>query len=334
MAITEAPFEKEKELHEWAASNIGDFLPGAICIPGFTISTMAGKHGCPDAFAFNLRDREWFVIESELLVHRVWPHIAEQVTRYVVAVQNPLTLRKIRDRLFEHLLEQGSAEEAAKELGTTPERLLQQIEIFIEGTPPEIVVFIDDTNKDLEDMVHALKAGTRVFRIQKFIVNGHPEYHSSDRNAPVIETEGGDEGKASATANEALEALGGAELVASVRGFKCYRLSGDGSIVTVRRSKFYESSNDYWYAISERALDYFEEYGVTHVVFVMAREGLVTVPLSVLEEYFNAAAGTSKNPDGSIRQYHILISPGPESELLTKADAAGISVADSYLAFE
>ena len=34
-------------------------------------------------------EHEWYVIEAELLSHGVWPHIAEQIARFVVATQNP-----------------------------------------------------------------------------------------------------------------------------------------------------------------------------------------------------------------------------------------------------
>ena len=78
MSILEADFDNEKELENWVKANIGDFLPGSICIPGCSITTMSGKAGVPDGFAFNLEENEWYVIEAELLKHGVWPHIAEQ----------------------------------------------------------------------------------------------------------------------------------------------------------------------------------------------------------------------------------------------------------------
>ena len=102
--FSEATFDNEEELQNWAFSSIDTFLPQSYLMSGFQISTISGKNGVPDGFAFDFENREWCLIECELLGHGVWPHIAEQITRFVVALQNPETLRKIRDRLFEYIL--------------------------------------------------------------------------------------------------------------------------------------------------------------------------------------------------------------------------------------
>ena len=122
MAISEAQFDSEQELHDWAVANIHTFLPNAIFIRGFQVTTTSGKKGVPDGFAFNFHDREWFVIESELLQHGVWPHIAEQIVRFVVAMQNPQSRRKVRDRIFEHLIETNQSNAVAVVLQTNLER--------------------------------------------------------------------------------------------------------------------------------------------------------------------------------------------------------------------
>jgi hypothetical protein len=124
----------------------------------------------------------WYVIEAELLSHGVWPHIAEQLPRFVVAMQNPATRRTIRDILFESITENDYVDEACNDLNTTPKRLLQQIGLFIEGIDPEVLVLIDETNQDLQDQAHALSAQIKIFRVKKFLVNGKPVYHSFPRS--------------------------------------------------------------------------------------------------------------------------------------------------------
>ena len=89
MPLSEANFDNEMELQTWMKANITHFFPGSFWINGFHISTISGKQGIPDGFAFNLEDRSWSVVECELLAHGVWPHIAEQLTRFVVAIRNP-----------------------------------------------------------------------------------------------------------------------------------------------------------------------------------------------------------------------------------------------------
>ena len=99
MGMNEADFENEQELEDWTFENIRTFLPESYLVKGFQISTVSGKNGVPDGFGFSFENRDWHLIECELLKHGVWPHIAEQITRFVVALQNPDTIRKIRDRL-------------------------------------------------------------------------------------------------------------------------------------------------------------------------------------------------------------------------------------------
>ena len=189
MAIVEAEFEAERELESWVKGEFSTFLPASVLTDGFLVSTPSGKKGVPDGFAFDFEGRQWYVIECELLKHGVWPHIAEQVTRFVVAMKNPGSLRTVRDRLFEHVMQVGTSDDVARQLGCVPERLLQEIELFVEGIRPHFVIFIDKTNKDLQDMASALDAPTLVYRIQKFLVDGRPEYHSPDRNLPTLMSE-------------------------------------------------------------------------------------------------------------------------------------------------
>ena len=83
MGIIEAVFDNEAELEGWAFANLSQFLGDCIFLDKCQIKTTAGKGGVPDGFAFNFAAKEWHLLECELLSHGVWPHIAEQVTRFV-----------------------------------------------------------------------------------------------------------------------------------------------------------------------------------------------------------------------------------------------------------
>src|SRR5438132_278474 len=104
MPISEAVFDDERELQDWAVKNASDFLGECVQLNGFLITTPSGQGGVPDGFAFNFDQSAWYLIECELLNHGVWPHIAEQITRFAVALKNPRTLRNIRDKLFEYVI--------------------------------------------------------------------------------------------------------------------------------------------------------------------------------------------------------------------------------------
>ena len=168
MAIVQCKFENEAELEKWVFQNLTHFLGDCMPLEKFTLVTASGKGGVPDGFVFNFVEREWCLIECKLLKHGVWPHIAEQISRLVVAVQNPDTLRSIRDRLFEKILASGRAKDVAIKMETAAERLMQQLELFVEGVQPNIVIFIDETNQDLSDFAHALATPVQVYRVNKF----------------------------------------------------------------------------------------------------------------------------------------------------------------------
>ena len=330
MAIKEASFDAEEELHTWVSDNLETFLPGTKYLKGIYIRTVSGKHGKPDGFGINFRTRNWYILESELLSHGVWPHIAEQLTRYVVAAQNVETRRLIRDHIFETILEEGLEKEVCGLLETTSTRLLQELEVFVKTVEPELVVFIDDTNRDLKDMAHALSAQVKIFRVKKYEVDGVPDYHSPDQYSPSVETEASMGRGVEISEYDVLKQLGGGDIYRTEGRFKVYQLES-GKRIHIKRSKFHERYNYYWYALTMMAWDNIHEYGVKEIIFVMGEEGFVCVPVDIIEEYLDHTF-TSKDEEGSIQQYHLYISPGPEVTLFSNQDDTSFNLSDKYKA--
>ena len=65
---------------------------------------------------------------------------------------------------------------------------IQRIETIVESQTPDIAIFIDEINEDLEDMIEALNATVKVFKVQKYQANGQIEYLSPDGNKSAVET--------------------------------------------------------------------------------------------------------------------------------------------------
>ncbi len=334
MAILELAFDNEQDLENWAFGNLYSFLGKTLLLKKFLIETPAGKGAVPDGIAFNFSDGKWYVLECELIGHGVWPHIAEQITRFVVALQNPHSLRRIRDRVFERVMEDDIASEIAEQLETSTDRLLQQIELFIEGVRPQVVIFIDDTTQDLEDFARALEIPTAIYRVKKFQVNNQLEFYSPDSTAPVLLTEPDDRGKASHQDIEVIEALGGGRLhpESGRRRFRAFQLN-DGRIIQLKRSKYRERNDYYWYGINPSTLDKSEEIGTSHYIFVLGTWGFVTVPIETVREYCTSTK-VSKNPDGTIRHYHVLISPEPEPEMYWSNESPRFDLSEFAQSFE
>ena len=70
----------------------------------------------------------------------------------------------------------------------------------------------------------------------------------------------------------------------------------------------------------------------THVVFILGDSGFVVVPLDTINEYLKTTK-VSKNPDGSIRHYHVLISNDLEPELYWSSDTPRFQLADVFETF-
>ena len=329
MSITNASFEIEQELADWVSANITRFIPDCTYLPGFQVTTSSGKRGVPDGFAFSFLDRRWYIVEYELIRHGVWDHITEQVVRFKVATENPQTMRDIRDALHDYVLEDETRiTEVCSVLNTNRDHLLQQLEAFIEGNSPQVVIFIDEKNQDLEDMAEAI-GGIDVYRVQKFIAEGKNHYYSGEEHTPVISTDLPQRNEGTASEFDALEALGGGRLLMNIRGWKAYSLTS-GGIINVRRSRYYPRHDYYWYGISPSALEYCQEHDVDHVVFIMGTEGLVKVPLNTVEQFLEGTKTTDYS-DGTVRHYHCLISASPKPELYYSEEVTRFSLKEYFV---
>ena len=88
MSIEKRIYNNEAELHSWVETKVQYFFGDVIYLKGFQITTRRNKAGIPDGYILDLTNQSWTIIESELLVHGVWDHIAEQIVRFIVASQN------------------------------------------------------------------------------------------------------------------------------------------------------------------------------------------------------------------------------------------------------
>jgi hypothetical protein len=206
----------------------------------------------------------------------------------------------------------------AQRIETTPERLLQRIELFIEGVQPQIVIFMDDTNQDLTDFAHGLATSVRVYRVKKLLVDGEPEYYSPDRAMPAVTTTPEPPVPAGSQAYNVIEQLGSGKPITGHGRFVCYELA-DGRVVHVKYSKYHAKQDYYWYGINPNTLKQADELNVTHLAFVMGEWGFALVPRAIVKAFCEHTA-TTLNPDGTIRHYHALISSPPEPELYWSGD--------------
>ncbi len=314
MAIQPCKFDNENELHSWVESQVKEFFGDVIYVPGtFFINTKGKKGGRPDGLVLDMANSSWTIVESELLQHGVWDHIAEQIIRFVVAAKNPETIRRVRDAFLEKIESEDQIGLMCQKIGIPRQRLVHRIEQVLETGTPDIAIFIDEINDDLRDFVAALAATARIYRVQKYNVNERIEYAAS--NGCHAQFERTVEEVQDNLLNDitVLDLLGGGELALNLGGVKLFDLA-NGERIAIRKSKYYERSDDYWFGITPLVLEKYRQNKLTHVVFVLGWDGLFKVPLATLEKYIEKAY-TPQGAGGTIKHYNIIIKGTPEPRL-------------------
>lgn len=333
MAIEQRLFDNENELHNWVAENITTFFGDVLYVPGsFFITTKRNKRCKPDGYILDIQNSAWTIIESELLKHGVWEHIAEQIMRFIVAATSDATKRKIRDVFFDVIESKGLIPHFSETLGITQHRLIQRIENIIEGQTPDIAIFIDEVNEDLEEMIEALNATVKVFKIQKYLVNNAVEYLPPEGTNTSIETSVEEVADVKANIAETLELLGGGQPAGNIGNIRFYVLENDEKI-SIKYSKYYPGDKYYWYGITPSTLEKYENQSLSHLVFILGTEGVVKLPYSVLKEYLEET-NKSLNPDETIRHYHVVIKNEPKHMLWIRQDKPSWDVEDYFFIIE
>lgn len=88
------PFESEAELEPVVLNNYEYiFGPDSILLAKKLIKRPDGSGTIPHAFAVDLLQRTWYLVETELSSHGVWTHIAPQVAN---SSSRPLRCRRER----------------------------------------------------------------------------------------------------------------------------------------------------------------------------------------------------------------------------------------------
>jgi len=311
-------FNNEKEIQDYVEGNIEIFFGKVIFLPGdFFIFTPNDKKAKPDGFIIDLDNYSWSILETERIEHGVWDHIGEQLMRFIVASKNIKSQRIIRDKCFEKLKNEDLILFYSKKLKIAESELLREIEMILENESANITVVIDDVIDDFSDCLEALNATVEVFVVDKFEVNGEIEYYLRTKdNSPVIQTTVDTVGANKGRYTPALNLLGDYVGSSNVGQIKYYKYE-NGDKVRLIFSKDYPDNKPFWYGITNTALKSFKQEGLTHVVFILGvTEGIVKVPLHILEKYFETAK-VSKNPDGSIKHWHVLITSGEKHILYT-----------------
>jgi hypothetical protein len=185
----QAPFENEEELEGVVAENYEYiFGPNSFYLPKKLIRTSDGSGTIPDGFAVDLAVKKWFIVEAELLKHSVWSHIAPQVSKQIIASQQPESRKLLALLAIEAIKKQP---EKFDELDIDKFKLGIILNEILEK-PPLIGLPIDNISDDLADWAETLRNPVNIWLIKKYVEVGNPNniiYELPEEYKPLIDTE-------------------------------------------------------------------------------------------------------------------------------------------------
>lgn len=189
--LIEAKFDNEQELEDVVLANSEYFFgPSSILIPKKLIKTKDDFGTIPDGFAVDLASRSWYIVETELIHHNVWGHIAPQVAKQMIATIRPETRQLLTEILVQIVTENETVKEKFKD-----ERIkeidIRKVLFEIFEKPPVIGMPIDDVTNYLKEWAETLKNDVKLWIVKKYIEFGRPEivaYDIPEEYRPVLDT--------------------------------------------------------------------------------------------------------------------------------------------------
>ncbi len=170
-----SPFDNEAELEQVVVDNYEYlFGPNSFYLPKAKIKTADGVGTIPDGFAIDIEQGKWYLVEAELIHHSVWNHIAPQVTKQILASNQPLTKRTLVDLAVSLYQTDQNTREKFEELNIAEINVRQVVGDILE-TEPIIGVPIDGVTNDLRDWARTLKYKVKLWIINKFVEFNKPQ---------------------------------------------------------------------------------------------------------------------------------------------------------------
>ena len=163
-------FDNEEELEKVIVDNhkliFGEY---SIYLPQEMITTSSGYGTVPDAIVLNFeKDGAWYIVEVELANHSIWVHIVPQITKQLVALENPETKKKLVEIFFGKVKESDDLKNKFKDQGVDEVDIRKVLEDIL-AKPPIVVVPIDKISADLKRSVKKIKNEVILLEIEKYI---------------------------------------------------------------------------------------------------------------------------------------------------------------------
>lgn len=186
-----ASFDNEEEIERVVLENAEYiFGPDSILLPKSLIRSADGAGTIPDGYAIDFSSRRWFIVEAELSSHSVWGHIAPQVSKQIVAAQQPASRKLLIEIVINRIRDDQSLKERIDELGIAEIDIRRVLTEIIE-TRPIVGIPIDHVSADLRDWAQTLKNEVKLWIVRKLVDFKDQTailYEIPDEYRPVFDT--------------------------------------------------------------------------------------------------------------------------------------------------
>ena len=102
-----------------------------------------------------------------------------------------------------------------------------------------------------------------------------------------------------------IELLGGLKSKKSLKGVDVFELN-DESKISIKLSQYYPEDSSFWYGVSPSTLSKYKDESLNHLVLIVGGEGLIKLPVNLLELYLCHANKTFFE-NGEVKHFHIFI---------------------------
>jgi predicted DNA binding protein len=185
-------FNDEAELEKVIIENYEYlFGPSSIFLPKAKIKTADGAGTIPDGFVIDINEHKWYLVEAELLHHRVWSHIAPQVIKQLLAAQQSNTKDIIIELTVEQYNQDAVTREKFDEMNVSQINVRKVISDIL-SRDPIVAIPIDELSEDLTQWAETLKYVVKLWRVRKFVEFGNSlnvVYDFPEEYQPELNTE-------------------------------------------------------------------------------------------------------------------------------------------------
>ncbi|WJS96992.1 HNH endonuclease [Flavobacterium johnsoniae] len=106
--------------------------------------------------------------------------------------------------------------------------------------------------------------------------------------------------------DNSLELIGNCNLIYNKKSIKIYSTKDNESFL-IKFSKLYEDGISYWFGITPKSIKTSKEQNVDFFCFTLGYEGIIKLPVKILNEYIKTADFSFNNLKNEIKHYHIRI---------------------------